>query len=122
MDSVPWLMVYRLQDLSLRDGLIEFPDGEISGRIRVPMSVFEVKLWNKERDGVESEMMRRDGRSGVSDFGVLRKMKGDGNGGAVGVKLLRSSKKNREGGGNSVSTSSISPPGYLTLNPCTKKS
>lgn len=102
-------MAYRLQDLSLREGSTEFPEDDISGRTRVPMSVFGDKWWSKYRDGVERAMMRREGRSGVLEFGLESNMKGDGRGGAGGVKLLRSSKKNREGGGNSVSTSSMSP-------------
>lgn len=54
-------MAYKLQDLSLRDGVMVFPDWEISGRIRVPIRVFEERWWSMERDGEEREMMRREG-------------------------------------------------------------
>ncbi|MFS7959766.1 hypothetical protein Hanom_Chr08g00695001 [Helianthus anomalus] len=115
MDSLPWLMAYKLQDLSLREGLAELPEDGISGRIRVPISVLGDKWWSKCRDGVDIAIMRSEGRITVLEFGVECNMKGDGSGGAGGAKLFKSSKKNREGGGNSVSTSSMSCLGYYQL-------
>ncbi|KAI3730533.1 hypothetical protein L1987_61703 [Smallanthus sonchifolius] len=61
MDSLAWLIAYKLQDFSLREGLTEFPDDGISGRISVPISVLGIKWWNKCRDGVEMAIMRRVG-------------------------------------------------------------
>lgn len=94
-----------MQDLSLRVGLIEFPDKGISGRIRVPIRVFVETWWNKEREGEDMAMMRSEGRRGLSKLENRRK--GDGRGGDGGVKLLRSSLKNLEGGGISVRISSM---------------
>lgn len=54
-------MAYKLQDLSFGDGVMVFPEGEISGRIRVPIRVFEDRWWSKERDGGERAMIRREG-------------------------------------------------------------
>lgn len=105
-----------MQELSLRDGVIVFPEGDISGRIRVPIRVFGERWWSKERDGGERAMMRREGLRVVLEFGEERNKKGEGRGGEGGVKLLRSSMKNREGGGNSVSTSSMAFFDYYLLS------
>ncbi|MFS7993457.1 hypothetical protein Hanom_Chr12g01094341 [Helianthus anomalus] len=46
-DLLPWLMVYKLHDLSLRDGSTEFPEDGISGRTRVPINVLGDMWWSK---------------------------------------------------------------------------
>lgn len=98
-----------LQDLSLREGSIEFPAKVVSGRIRVPIRVLEETPWKTWRDGEDTAMMRSEGRRGRSTTSpeFENKTKGEGMGGDGGVKLFRSSWKNRDGGGISVSTSSI---------------
>lgn len=55
-----------LQDLSLREGLMEFPQKGVSGRTRVPIKVLEETLWKRWRDGEERATMRREGRRGGS--------------------------------------------------------
>jgi len=97
-----------LQDLSLREGSRELPEKGISGRIRVPIRVFEDKWWQKYKDGEDRAMMRREGERGLLGLGLLNNKNGDGRGVGGVVKLLRSSMKNLEGGGTSVRTSSIS--------------
>lgn len=97
-----------LQELSLREGLIVFPEKDISGRITVPIRVLVDIWWKKWRDGEDMAMMRSEGQIGLFDLGVENTKKGGGRGADGGVKLLRSSKKNREGGGMAVITSSIS--------------
>lgn len=97
-----------LQDLSCKEGSMVFPEKGSSGRMRVPMRVFEGKVWKMYREGEERAMMRRDGlRGSCSGLGFEKRMKGDGRGSGGEAKLLRSSWKNLEGGGFSVSTSSI---------------
>ncbi|CBI36405.3 unnamed protein product, partial [Vitis vinifera] len=59
------LRAYKLQDLSLRDGSIEFPDKGISGRMRVPIRIFVATWWNREREGEDMAMMRRDEQRGL---------------------------------------------------------
>ena len=78
-----------MQDLSLRDGSIEFPNKGISGRMRVPIRVFVATWWNTEREGEDMTMMRRKERKGLSK--LENKKIGDGKGGDPRVKLLRSS-------------------------------
>lgn len=98
-----------LQDLSCKEGSTVFPEKGSSGMMRVPMRVFEGKLWKMCREGEDRAMMRRDGLRGSSGLGFEKTMKGEGRGSGGGeAKLLRSSWKNLEGGGFSVSASSIS--------------
>ena len=54
-----------MQDLSLRDGSIEFPDKGISGRMRVPIRIFVATWWNREREGEDMAMMRREEQRGL---------------------------------------------------------
>lgn len=105
-----------LQDLSLREGLIVFPEKGISGRITVPIRVLADKWWKKWRDGEDMAMMRSDGRIGSFDLELENTKKGGGRGADGGVKLLRSSRKNLEGGGMAVITSSISSINPIKLN------
>lgn len=46
-DLLPWLMLYKLQDLSLREGSTEFPEDGISGSMKVPINVLGDRWWSK---------------------------------------------------------------------------
>lgn len=55
-----------LQVLSLGEGSSEFPEKGISGRMRVPTSVFEGTLWKNWREGDDMAMTRIEGVRGLS--------------------------------------------------------
>lgn len=69
-----------LQDLSCKEDSTVFPEKGTSGMMRVPMRVFEGKLWKTYREGENRAMMNRDGRRGSFGLGSEKVMKGDGRG------------------------------------------